>query len=79
MKSKISTIFREEKIELRRQAGSVVVAKSKPQQFRNFVNHNATIFLRAQIIIRVFYVILVFWLHMSLKTFPASFLFIVNG
>ena len=34
MKSKISTIFREEKIELRRQAGSVVVAKSKPQQFR---------------------------------------------
>ena len=76
MKSKISTIFREEEIELRRQAGSVVVAKSKPQQFRqeqcnylfNSPNHNPG-----------FYVILVFWLHMSLKTFPASFLFIVNG
>ena len=34
MKSKISTIFCKEKIELRGQAGSVVVAKSKPQQFR---------------------------------------------
>ena len=48
MKSKISTIFRKEKLNLRRQAGSVVVAKRKPQQFRqeqrkylfNSANHN---------------------------------------
>ena len=49
MKSKISTIFCEEKIELRRQAGSVVVAKSKPQQFRQeqckSPNHNPGFFI----------------------------------
>ena len=52
MKSKTSSIFRKEKIELGRQAGSVVVAKKKPQQFRqeqrkylfNSPNHNPGFF-----------------------------------
>ena len=55
------------------------VSSSLRQNHSNFAKNNANVFLRVQITIPVFYVIFVFWLHMSLKTFPASFLFIVNG
>ena len=74
MKSRLLPFSAKKKLNLRRQAGSVVVAKRKLQQVRQeqskylfkSANHNSG-----------FYRILAFLLHMSLKTFSASFVFIV--
>ena len=69
MKSRLLPFSAKKKLNLRRQAGTVVVAKRKLQQVRQeqskylfkSANHNSG-----------FYRILVFLLHMSLKTFSAS-------